>query len=67
MRKSNRCIKCGSNKITKICDKSRYNNAININAFKVAISTKYVCCECGYFEEYFESEEDLKNIYEKFN
>lgn len=66
MKKSRICFKCGSNKVVKAIDKSRYNNALNINAFKVAVSTKYVCCDCGYFEEYFDNEKDREVIFDEF-
>ncbi len=48
MKKSNFCPKCNSKKIVKAYDKTRFNNALSINSFKVATSTKYICCDCGY-------------------
>lgn len=64
--KNHICIKCNSCNVVKVLEKSRYNNALTINAFKVAISTKYVCCDCGYSEEYYDNENDRKAIYEKY-
>ena len=64
--RNNTCIKCHSSKIVKVGEESRYNNAICINAFKNAISTKYICCDCGYFEEYYENKNHREAIYKKF-
>lgn len=66
MKKSNFCPKCNSKKIVKAYDKARFNNAISINSFKVATSTKYICCDCGYIEEYFDNLKDRNSIYAKF-
>ncbi|MGL5415756.1 MAG: hypothetical protein ACRDAU_08870 [Clostridium sp.] len=60
------CVKCNSIKVVKVVEKSMYNNALSLNAFKNVLSTKYVCCDCGYYEEYYDNEDDRKLIYEKY-
>ncbi|SCK02312.1 Uncharacterised protein [uncultured Clostridium sp.] len=65
--RNNICIKCHSRKIVKVGKESRYNNALYLNAFKNAIATKYICCDCGYFEEYYENEKDREAIYKTYS
>lgn len=67
MKKTNQCIKCNSEKIVSCKNKIvNLSNGVHINAFKTAIATKYICCDCGYFEEYFDDLSDLESIFNKY-
>lgn len=68
MKNSGRCPKCGSRRIVKIPDNGRYANGNNIYLRSAVVLAdripliKYICCECGYVEEWVESREDLAKI-----
>ena len=72
MKNSLRCPKCGSGRIARIPDNSRYANGNNIYLRSSVVLAgripliKYVCCECGYVEEWVESGEDLAKIEREF-
>lgn len=72
MKNSGRCPKCGSGQIARIPDNGRYANGNNIYLKSAVILadriplTKYICCECGYAEEWVESRGDLAKIEDKF-
>ena len=72
MKKSGRWPKCGYGQIARMPDNGRYANGNNIY-LKSAVSLadrialiKYICCECGYAEEWVESRGDLAKIEDKF-
>lgn len=66
--KSNICPKCRSNKIVSCKEtKSNINTSINISAFKVAIATKYICCEYSYFEQCIDNLKELELICKKLS
>ena len=72
MKNSLRCPKCGSGRIAWIPDNGRYANGNNIYLRSSVVLAgripliKYVCCECGYVEEWVESGEDLAKIEREF-
>lgn len=66
MKNSKICTKCKGAKVVKITKDESRTNLIDISAFKIACPTKYICCECGFFEEYIDNAKDRLAIYEKF-
>ena len=72
MKNSLRCTKCGYGRIARIPDNGRYANGNNIYLRSSVVLAgripliKYVCCECGYVEEWVESGEDLAKIEREF-
>jgi hypothetical protein len=71
MKNNGKCTKCNSNDIAKIpgtVGNHGVGNNIMIgmtifNAIKV---TRYLCCNCGYCEEWVDNKDDIKKIREKF-
>lgn len=68
--KSGKCPKCSSKNILVFSQegKKRFVDFESLGSLKGDIlSTRYVCCNCGYTERYFEDEnlEKLKKKYKK--
>lgn len=69
MKNTGVCPKCQSKNIfiyeSPICSSGRvdtvFNPIIKISAFKSAHSTRYICCNCGYSELYFDTTNINKN------
>ena len=72
MKRTGMCPKCGSAVIARIPDIGRYANGNNIYLRSAVVLAgripmiKYVCCDCGYVEEWIESGGDLGKIRERF-
>ena len=72
MKRTGMCPKCGSAEIPPIPDNGRYANGNNIYLRSAVVLAgripmiKYVCCDCGYVEEWIESGGDLGKIRERF-
>lgn len=70
MKRTGMCPKCGSAEIARIPDNGRYANGNNIYLRSAVVLAgripmiKYVCCDCGYVEEWIESGGDLGKIRE---
>ena len=70
MKKSNVCPKCGSNDILMIPGSSgAYGVGNNIqvgwSTFSAVLVDRYVCCGCGFSEEWID-EKDIEKLKEKF-
>lgn len=68
--KNGSCPKCGSTKILVFSQdgKEKFVDCEKLGMLKGEIVTsRYVCCDCGYTERYFEDEnlEKLKKKYKK--
>ena len=72
MKNSGRCPKCGSRRIVRIPDNGRYANGNNIYLRSAVVLAdripliKYICCECGYVEEWVEKAGKLDTIKRSF-
>lgn len=72
MKNTNKCPKCGSEHIARIPDNpSRHASGNNIYTTTVTLLGKipvirYVCCDCGYVENWVETEEELERIRNTF-
>ena len=68
MKNSMRCPKCGSKNIVRISDNpARYSSGNNIYLSRLTLARKipvirYVCCGCGYVENWIEAESGLREI-----
>jgi len=66
-------------KNTKTCPKCENNKIIRIKVFSQGTSvpagflngivtlSRYICCNCGYVEEWIDSKEDIRRLEEKYN
>ena len=69
MKKTNKCVKCGSNEIIK----TKYTNigyaagfqALNLALFKNCIIEWYICTDCGYIENYIDDPKVAKQVKNK--
>ena len=64
------CSKCNSRNIIEIPDKfgafgSGNNIAWVISGFNGVKVTRYLCCECGYSEEWIDNKEDIEKLHKK--
>ena len=72
MKESRTCPKCGSHKIVRIPDQPRrHASGNNIYTSQITLLGKipvirYVCCGCGYTENWVESPGELLKIEETF-
>ena len=70
MKQTNRCPKCGSNDILLVPGKAgAYGTGNNIQVgwsnFSAVLVDRYVCCACGYSEEWI-SKADIPALKKKF-
>lgn len=66
------CPKCHSKKIVMVEGKvGPYWNGNNIamgpNPKAAVLVDRYICCHCGYSEEWIEQRDGIEKIYEKFH
>lgn len=72
MKRTHTCSKCGSHQIARIPDNPRrYASSNNIYLSRWTLIRKipafrYVCCDCGYVENWVESRRDLNDIRDEF-
>jgi len=53
MKNSKTCPKCGSSEILRVKDTSGdYTNALVLGFMSMIYVPRYVCCDCGYVEEW---------------
>lgn len=73
MKNGNICPKCGSRKIVRIPDNPRrHASGNNIYTTQATLLGKipvirYVCCGCGYTENWVETRRDLEKLKETFS
>ena len=72
MKRTGMCPKCGSAEIARIPDNGRYANGNNIYLKSAVVLAdripmiKYVCCDCGYVENWVEQRHELDEIKKAF-
>jgi len=64
MKNSGICPKCKSNNISEI-QSDLLGTRISTGAFSFASVSYYVCCQCGYVEEWITDKKDLEKISDK--
>lgn len=73
MKNGSRCPKCGSRRIVRIPDNpGRHASGNNIYTTRATLLGKipvirYVCCDCGYVENWVETRRDLEKLLETFS
>lgn len=66
MKNTNVCPKCGCNEIKEMKG-SKTNNGyggVIVSGLKRAHTSVFICCNCGFIEEWVSSEKDLEIIKE---
>lgn len=71
MRISKVCPKCNSRDILRIPgEKGAYGTGNNINVGMTILSavkvTRYLCCQCGYSEEWIDEKEDIEKLRKRY-
>ena len=71
MRNTKICPKCNSTDILKMPGLSGgFGSGNNIQTgmsiFSAVKVTRYLCCECGYSEEWIDNKEDINKLQKKF-
>jgi predicted nucleic-acid-binding Zn-ribbon protein len=69
MKNTTKCPKCEATDIVKIPGGDLWfqRNLLPIGAFTKPVPvTRYLCCACGYSEEWIENKEDIKNLKKHF-
>lgn len=65
------CPKCNDKNIIRIPGLTGIygvGNNIQVGFWKGTVNvTRYLCCNCGYSEEWIDSEEDINKLKEKYN
>lgn len=67
-----RCAKCGSSAVVRVPDNPmRYASGNNIYTSRATLAgkvpvTRYVCCTCGYVENWVENPDDRARIARAF-
>jgi len=68
MKNTGRCIKCGSEAIVAVDNSmGQQFTPIRISALSVASTARFICCDCGYMEEWIINQKDLKKLKKKKN
>jgi len=67
MKNTKKCPKCQSNDVIKIpgtFQNEGYGNNIKagFTGLSMVLVTKYLCCNCGYIEDWVDHPEDIKKI-----
>ena len=66
MRNNGICPKCKSNNVSEI-KSDLLGTRISTGALSVACVSYYVCCQCGYVEEWITDKKDLEKLSDKLN
>lgn len=71
MKNSKYCPKCNSLDILRIPgEKGAYgtgnNISIGITIFSAVTVTRYLCCGCGYSEEWIDNKEDIEKLRKRY-
>jgi hypothetical protein len=69
--KNNKCPKCSGNRIIKIPGQtgahgSGNNIPLGMTIFSAVKVTRYLCCQCGYSEEWVDSKGDIDKLEKEF-
>lgn len=68
MKNTGKCAKCGSDAVIALDNNmGQQLTPVRISAFSVASTTRYICCDCGYMEEWISSDKDLKKLRKKLS
>jgi len=70
MKKTGKCPKCGAEDVLRIPGKA-YGGQPNyvlagLTRWSAKFVSRYICCACGYTEEWIESREDIQSLKDEF-
>ena len=70
MKRTNTCPKCGGTDILRIEGTSKgygagNNIQVGMTIFSAVLVHRYLCCDCGYSEEWIDKE-DIQKLKDKF-
>lgn len=66
MKNTGRCVKCSSDAVVVVDNTmGQQFTPIRISGFSVASTARFICCDCGYMEEWIIDEKDLKKLRKK--
>ncbi len=67
MKNTGKCTKCNSTDVVKVENRlgQQFDN-IKIGFMGIAEVGKYICCDCGFIEDWVESSFDLKKLKERY-
>lgn len=71
MKTNNTCPKCSGKKILRIPGTagaygSGNNISVGISIFNSVKVARYLCCHCGYSEEWIDQKEDIEKLTKKY-
>lgn len=66
MKTSGTCPKCKSIEVVNVDNRMDRSNHIHTGVLSTIEVQKYICCDCGYVEDWVENIYDLKEIKRKF-
>jgi len=71
MKNTQTCSKCNSKNILRIPGKAGLYGAGNnimtgMSIFSAVKITRYLCCECGYSEEWIDDKKDIDQLINKY-
>jgi len=72
MKNTARCPKCGSHNLVRVPDDAHRYLSNSISITKVVWVTRvpvarYVCCDCGYVEDWVETQKDLETLRREYS
>lgn len=72
MKNTARCPKCGSHNLVRVPDDAHRYLSNSISITKVAWVkrvpvARYVCCDCGYVEDWVETQKDLETLRREYS
>lgn len=71
MKQRDTCPKCGGKEIARVPDNGRYANGNNIYTTRLTLLgripvIRYVCCACGFVEQWVEDAASLEKVRKNF-
>jgi len=71
MKNTKICPKCNSREILRILGETGAygtgnNILVGVTIFGAVNVTRYLCCECGYSEEWIDNKKDIEKLQRKF-
>ena len=67
MKNTARCPKSGSHNLVRVPDDAHRYLGNSISITKVVPVARYVCCDCGYVEDWVETQKDLETLQREYS
>jgi hypothetical protein len=66
MKQTRTCVKCKSKEIIRVPASAWFeDNKIPVGFMAVVKTTRYICCDCGFVEEWIQSAVDREKLRER--